>query len=46
MVCTVGICLALLGTLILYYAQIDALGMKKPLSWLYLHQNAALLDRP
>ena len=44
MVCTVGICLALLGTLILYYAQIDALGMEKPLSWLYLHQNAALLD--
>lgn len=44
MVCTVGICLALLGTLILYYAQIDALGVEKPLSWVYLHQHAGVLD--
>lgn len=44
MVCTVGICLALLGTLVLYYAQIDALGTDKALSWYYLHQNAAILD--
>ena len=44
MVCTVGICLALLGTLILYYAQIDALGNDKPLSWLYLYEHAAVLD--
>ena len=44
MVCTVGICLALLGTLILYYAQIAALGSEKALSWLYLYENANLLD--
>ncbi len=44
MVCTVGICLALLGTLILYYAQLEALGSEKPLSWLYLYQNAIVLD--
>ncbi len=44
MVCTVGICLALLGTLILYYAQIDALGSDKALSWLFLHQHASVLD--
>ena len=44
MVCTVGICLALLGTLILYYAQIDVLGSAKPLSWLYLYEHAAVLD--
>lgn len=44
MVCTVGICLALLGTLILYYAQIEALGAEKALSWLYLYENASVLD--
>lgn len=44
MVCTVGICLALLGTLILYYAQIEALGADKALSWLFLHQHADALD--
>lgn len=44
MVCTVGICLALLGTLILYYAQISALGSEKALSWLYLHQHSIILD--
>lgn len=44
MVCTVGICLALLGTLILYYAQLESLGPDLPLSWYYLHQNARFLD--
>ena len=44
MVCTVGICLALLGTLVLYYAQLDALGSEKALSWLHLYQNASALD--
>lgn len=44
MVCTVGICLALLGTLILYYAQIEALGAEKALSWLYLYEHADMLD--
>ena len=44
MVCTVGICLALLGTLILYYAQLKGLGSENPLSWLYLYENAAALD--
>ena len=44
MVCTVGICLALLGTLILYYAQINAMGSENALSWLYLHKHAILLD--
>ena len=44
MVCTVGICLALLGTLILYYAQLDALGGDKALSWLYLYEHASSLD--
>lgn len=44
MVCTVGICLALLGTLILYYAQLQSIGPENPLSWYYLHLNAANLD--
>lgn len=44
MVCTVGICLALLGTLILYYAQLAALGGDKALSWLYLYEHANSLD--
>ena len=44
MVCTVGICLALLGTLVLYYAQLDALGGEKALSWLYLHEHANSLN--
>ena len=43
MVCTVGICLALLGTLVLYYAQLEALGSQNALSWLYLHQHASAL---
>lgn len=44
MVCTVGICLALLGTMILYYAQLTALGADKALSWLWLNEHAALLN--
>lgn len=44
MVCTVGICLALLGTLILYYAQLQALGAADALSWRYLYQHARSLD--
>ncbi|CAK7014982.1 proton-conducting transporter membrane subunit [uncultured Phascolarctobacterium sp.] len=44
MVCTVGICLALLGTMILYYAQISALGAEKALSWLWLTEHAAMLN--
>ena len=44
MVCTVGICLALLGTIILYYAQLTVLGAVKPLDWLWLKQNAVLLN--
>ncbi|MEG1914600.1 MAG: proton-conducting transporter membrane subunit [Acidaminococcaceae bacterium] len=44
MVCTVGICLALLGTTILYYAQLEALGTEKALSWLYLRQHAGELN--
>lgn len=44
MVCTVGICLALLGTIILYYAQFAALGTEKALNWPWLSQNAGLLN--
>ena len=44
MVCTVGICLALLGTLILYYAQINSLGAAEALKWTFLKENAHLLD--
>ena len=44
MVCTVGICLALLGTLVLYYAQLAALGSENALSWVYLHAHAEALD--
>lgn len=44
MVCTVGICLALLGTIILYYAQLTALGTGQPLDWVWLKENAALLN--
>ena len=44
MVCTVGICLALLGTLVLYYAQLAALGSENALSWVYLHAHADALD--
>lgn len=44
MVCTVGICLALLGTMILYYAQLTATGTEKALSWLWLSQHGDLLN--
>lgn len=44
-ICTVGISLALFGTLLLYYAGIHAMGGEAPaLSWRLLRQNAALLD--
>lgn len=39
MVCTVGICLALLGTIIVYYLQLTDIGTENPLNWLYLVQN-------
>ena len=32
------------GTLVLYYAQLDALGGEKALSWLYLHEHAKSLN--
>lgn len=44
MVCTVGICLALLGTIILYYAQLGGLGSEHALSWTYLSSHALSLD--
>lgn len=44
MVCTVGICLALLGTLIMYYAQIQAMGSANALDWVYLKQHANALN--
>ena len=46
MVCTVGICLALLGTILLYYAQISASMSTETLAlnWHWLVNNAALLD--
>ncbi|MDU4962268.1 MAG: hydrogenase 4 subunit F [Sporomusaceae bacterium] len=44
MVCTVGICLALLGTILLYYAQVSAGEGKGALSWLALTSAAARLD--
>lgn len=46
MVCTVGICLALLGTILLYYAQISASTSTDTLAlnWHWLVNNAVLLD--
>lgn len=45
MVCTVGICLALLGTIILYYAEVNAVGMgSQALSWLLLREISHRLD--
>ncbi|WP_202945759.1 hydrogenase 4 subunit F [Acetonema longum] len=45
MVCTVGICLALLGTILLYYTQVNAVGGgDHALSWLSLRDHADLLD--
>ncbi|WP_312200934.1 hydrogenase 4 subunit F [Anaerospora hongkongensis] len=44
MICTVGICLALFGTMILYYAQATAGGASHALNWQALRASAALLD--
>lgn len=46
MVCTVGICLALLGTILLYYAQVNADlgGEGKALSWLAMQAVSDKLD--
>lgn len=45
MVCTVGICMALLGTILLYYAQVNVSGTgAEALSWLELRQLEGLLD--
>lgn len=44
MVCTVGICLALLGTIIVYYIQLQNIGPANPLDWLYLSQHTATID--
>ncbi|WP_378953492.1 hydrogenase 4 subunit F [Pelosinus sp. sgz500959] len=45
MVCTVGICLALLGTILLYYAQVNVAGGElQALSWLELKKIGAQLD--
>ncbi|WP_173442779.1 proton-conducting transporter membrane subunit [Selenomonas ruminantium] len=44
MVCTVGICLALLGTIILYYGQLQAMGDVLPLNWEFMKVHADMLD--
>lgn len=45
MVCTVGICLALLGTVLLYFAQVSASGKEvEALSWVALNAVAGDLD--
>jgi len=45
MVCTVGICLALLGTILLYYAQVSVIGTgAQALSWLELKSIGSQLD--
>lgn len=45
MVCTVGICLALLGTILLYYAQVNGIGGNTAaLSWQVLYRQAAKLN--
>lgn len=44
MVCTVGICLALLGTILVYYAQLQAVGQDMPLDWVYLTAHAQELN--
>jgi hydrogenase-4 component F len=43
-ICSVGIALALLGTMILYYAQVQAVGDAQALNWAYLKQIASQLD--
>ena len=44
MVCTVGICLALLGTIIVYYIQLNSIGSANPLDWLYLSQHSSEIN--
>ena len=44
MVCTVGICLALLGTILVYYIQLTCVGNNNPLDWLYLAQHVDNID--
>jgi hydrogenase-4 component F len=44
MVCTVGICLALLGTIIVYYIQLSAMGSDNPLNWLYMVEHSKNID--
>lgn len=44
MVCTVGICLALLGTILVYYAQLQAGCQDLPLDWVYLAACASELN--
>lgn len=45
MVCTVGICLALLGTTLLYYAQVNVVGSDiQALNWLELKKISTKLD--
>ena len=45
MVCTVGICLALLGTTLLYYAQVSVVGSDlQALNWLELKRISQSLD--
>ena len=45
MVCTVGICLALLGTTLLYYAQVSVVGSDfQALNWLELKKISRSLD--
>lgn len=44
MVCTVGICLALLGTILVYYIQLTCVGDTHPLDWLYLAQHVEHID--
>jgi len=45
MVCTVGICLALLGTTLLYYAQVSVVGSDfQALDWLALTKMSSQLD--
>ncbi|HWR06060.1 hydrogenase 4 subunit F [Sporomusa sp.] len=45
MICTVGICLALLGTMILYYAQVSVgAAAGQPLDWVTLKKISGSLD--
>ncbi|HWR37972.1 MAG TPA: hydrogenase 4 subunit F [Patescibacteria group bacterium] len=44
MICTVGICLALFGTMVLYYGQVTAGGGSQALNWVALKAISAQLD--